>query len=69
MEDLEENEGARVRGTIYTRALHSCVIEFPSSLWQGFSLLMASCVSERQAVISALHLLKRKKEFTPKSLY
>lgn len=43
VEGSEEKERVWVQVRIHTRALHSCVIEFPSALWPGFFLQMASC--------------------------
>lgn len=47
-ESVEKKERVRVLVRIHTAALHSCVIEFPSAHWSGFSLLMAGSVCERE---------------------
>lgn len=52
----------RVRATVDARARHSFVIEFPSALWLGFTLLMASCVSA-DPQDSLLILLKKPESF------
>lgn len=74
-----EKERVRVQVRIHTRALHSCVIEFPSAHWPGFFLQMASCawlhVCVRACVLARVRQPVRqlvtlpKKGKVPKSLH